>query len=58
LSSLIPAGHAEGRHKPTLRVNQSSIYTGDTVTLRCELHQSTGWEFLWHRYNQQSKPLN
>ncbi|KAI5610552.1 Fc receptor-like protein 5, partial [Silurus asotus] len=30
---------------PTVSVNpQSSIYTGDTVTLNCNLH-STGWSF-------------
>ncbi|KAI5086263.1 Fc receptor-like protein 5 [Silurus meridionalis] len=39
--------------KPTVRVNtQSSIYTGDTITLSCEL-QSTGWEFLWFCNNKQ-----
>ncbi|XP_058251915.1 uncharacterized protein LOC131356742 [Hemibagrus wyckioides] len=38
--------------KPTVRVNpQSSVYTGDTVTLSCEL-QSTGWEFQWYKNNQ------
>ncbi|XP_058251193.1 carcinoembryonic antigen-related cell adhesion molecule 5-like [Hemibagrus wyckioides] len=38
---------------PTVRVNpQSSVYTGDTVTLSCELQQETGWEFLWYRNNQ------
>ncbi|KAI5614143.1 sialoadhesin-like, partial [Silurus asotus] len=39
--------------KPTISVNpQSSIYTGDTITLSCEL-QSTGWEIQWHKNNQQ-----
>ncbi|XP_058251186.1 pregnancy-specific beta-1-glycoprotein 4-like [Hemibagrus wyckioides] len=39
--------------KLTVRVNpQSSVYTGDTVTLSCELQQETGWEFLWYRNNQ------
>ncbi|KAL0153320.1 hypothetical protein M9458_051358, partial [Cirrhinus mrigala] len=28
----------------------SSVFTGDSVTLRCELIQSqNGWEFLWRR---------
>ncbi|KAF5889253.1 Fc receptor-like protein 5 isoform X11, partial [Clarias magur] len=50
--------------KPSLRVNpQSSIYTGDTVTLTCKLQQTTGWEFLWYRNNQQlqypsTEPVN
>uniref|UniRef100_A0A673MQ44 Ig-like domain-containing protein n=1 Tax=Sinocyclocheilus rhinocerous TaxID=307959 RepID=A0A673MQ44_9TELE len=35
--------------KPTLTVEpQSSLFTGDSVTLRCEVDQSwDGWEFLW-----------
>ncbi|KAM9501792.1 cell adhesion molecule CEACAM5-like isoform 1-T1 [Clarias gariepinus] len=42
--------------KPTVRVNpQSSIYTGDRVTLSCDL-QSTGWTFLWYDH-QQSRHL-
>ncbi|KAM9501665.1 leukocyte immunoglobulin-like receptor subfamily B member 3A [Clarias gariepinus] len=44
---------ARAKPKPTVRVNpQSSIYTGDTVTLTCELQEFTGWEFLWYKYNQ------
>ncbi|XP_047655697.1 carcinoembryonic antigen-related cell adhesion molecule 5-like isoform X1 [Tachysurus fulvidraco] len=39
--------------KPTVRVNpQSSVYTGDTVTLSCELQQGTGWKFHWYKNNQ------
>ncbi|XP_053359277.1 Fc receptor-like protein 5 [Clarias gariepinus] len=35
--------------KPTVSVmSQSSIYTGDRVTLSCSL-QSTGWTFLWYK---------
>ncbi|XP_058251728.1 carcinoembryonic antigen-related cell adhesion molecule 5-like [Hemibagrus wyckioides] len=46
--------------KPTVRVNpQSSVYTGDTVTLSCELQQGTGWEFQWYKNNQlQAEILN
>ncbi|KAF5895794.1 Fc receptor-like protein 5 isoform X1, partial [Clarias magur] len=45
--------------KPTVRVNpQSSIYTGDTVTLTCELQESTGWEFLWYKYDEQLQDFN
>ncbi|KAF5890602.1 Fc receptor-like protein 5, partial [Clarias magur] len=46
------------REKPklTMRVNpQSSIYTGDRVTLSCDL-QSTGWTFHWYD-TQQSRHL-
>ncbi|KAK3546339.1 hypothetical protein QTP70_025748 [Hemibagrus guttatus] len=45
--------------KPTVRVNpQSSVYTGDTVTLSCELQQETGWEFYWYKNNQELRNLN
>ncbi|XP_053360064.1 leukocyte immunoglobulin-like receptor subfamily B member 2 isoform X2 [Clarias gariepinus] len=45
--------------KPTLIVSlQSSIYGGDTITLSCELQQSTGWRFLWYRNNQQLQLQN
>ncbi|KAI5615282.1 Fc receptor-like protein 5, partial [Silurus asotus] len=43
--------------KLTIRVNpQSSIYTGDTITLSCELQETTPWEFLY--YNQWFQLLN
>ncbi|XP_026138863.1 low affinity immunoglobulin gamma Fc region receptor II-c-like [Carassius auratus] len=37
--------------KPTLTVEpQSSVFTGDSVTLRCEGIQSQyGWDFLWRK---------
>ncbi|KAI5627178.1 sialoadhesin-like, partial [Silurus asotus] len=47
--------------KPTLTVSvkpQSSIYTGDTVTLNCNL-QSTGWRFSWYKgYWSSPEPQN
>ncbi|XP_053089237.1 leukocyte immunoglobulin-like receptor subfamily B member 2 [Pangasianodon hypophthalmus] len=59
LISLIPVARAQAKPKPTVRVNpQSSVYTGDTITLSCELQQSTGWEFLWHKKNQHLQLLN
>ncbi|GAA6067482.1 immunoglobulin superfamily member 1-like, partial [Tachysurus ichikawai] len=37
-----------GKPKPTVIVTpQSSVYTGDTVTLSCNL-MSTGWTFFWY----------
>ncbi|KAI5607629.1 Fc receptor-like protein 5, partial [Silurus asotus] len=42
--------------KPTVSVNpQSSIYTGDTVTLNCNL-QSTGWSFSWYINQKLNSP--
>ncbi|XP_051756761.1 Fc receptor-like protein 5 isoform X4 [Ctenopharyngodon idella] len=36
--------------KPILTVSpQSSVFTGDTVTLSCDVGQSTGWTFLWRK---------
>ncbi|XP_060730995.1 immunoglobulin superfamily member 1-like isoform X1 [Tachysurus vachellii] len=38
-----------GKPKPTVTVTpQSSVYTGDNVTLSCNL-MSTGWKFLWYK---------
>ncbi|KAL6491012.1 hypothetical protein MHYP_G00013570 [Metynnis hypsauchen] len=47
----------EGKPKPTVRVEdpQSSVYTGDTVTLSCEV-ESTGWTFLWYEGSQELQP--
>ncbi|XP_062849695.1 Fc receptor-like protein 5 [Trichomycterus rosablanca] len=43
--------------KPTVRLEpQNFIYTGDTVTLTCDLNQSTGWTFLWYRNDQSVNP--
>ena len=36
---------------------QSSVYTGDTVTLSCETAQSTGWEIYWWKDSQHLKHL-
>ncbi|KAI5612505.1 Fc receptor-like protein 5, partial [Silurus asotus] len=48
-----------GKPKPTVRVNpQSSFYTGDTVTLICELQQGTGWEFQWNKKPENSQNRN
>lgn len=45
--------------KPTVRVSpRSSIYTEDIVTLSCELQESTGYEFLRNKYNQQLRHLS
>ncbi|KAI5611067.1 sialoadhesin-like, partial [Silurus asotus] len=38
--------------KPTVKVSpQRFIYTGDTITLSCEL-QETGWDFFWYKNSQ------
>ncbi|MCJ8731289.1 hypothetical protein PDJAM_G00197970, partial [Pangasius djambal] len=34
--------------KPTVMTSQSSVYTGDSVTLSCNL-LSNGWTFLWYK---------
>ncbi|KAK3545819.1 hypothetical protein QTP70_015260, partial [Hemibagrus guttatus] len=51
--TLTVSGESVAKPKATVRVNlQSSVYTGDTVTLSCELQQGTGWEFHWYKNNQ------
>ncbi|XDV12512.1 hypothetical protein PO909_001165 [Leuciscus waleckii] len=43
--------------KPTLTVEpQSPVFTGDSVTLRCELDKITGWEFLWSKDSNTESP--
>ncbi len=35
---------------PTLTVNpESSVFTGDTVTLSCDVGQLTGWTIHWRK---------
>ncbi|XP_060771403.1 obscurin-like [Neoarius graeffei] len=49
------------REKPKLTVSvnpQSSVYTGDTIPLSCELQQRTGWEFHWYKKNPNSQYVN
>ncbi|XP_056104268.1 Fc receptor-like protein 5 [Rhinichthys klamathensis goyatoka] len=42
--------HCSLTYKPTLTVKpQSSVFTGDTVTLSCDVGSSTGWTFHWRK---------
>ncbi|KAL0190010.1 hypothetical protein M9458_017109, partial [Cirrhinus mrigala] len=42
--------HCTLTDEPTLTVNpQSSVFTGDTVTLSCDVGQSTGWTIHWRK---------
>ena len=52
LHHFIPTG------KPRLSVDpQSSVYTGDTVTLSCEpQYQSTNWTFFWKKDSDYVQP--
>ncbi|KAL6456588.1 hypothetical protein MHYP_G00351320 [Metynnis hypsauchen] len=56
LTVLIHCGQTQG--KPRLRVDpQSSVYTGDTVTLSCEpQYQFTDWNFFWKKDSQYVQP--
>ncbi|XP_035392481.1 titin-like isoform X2 [Electrophorus electricus] len=46
------------RPKPSVTVQpQSSVYTGDIVTLSCNIQSSVGWKFLWYKYNRQPGTL-
>ncbi|KAI5628667.1 Fc receptor-like protein 5 [Silurus asotus] len=52
---------ATEKPKPTVRVNpQSSIYTGDTIILSCELKETTAWKFSWYKNSQlvNTVPIN
>ncbi|KAF7706766.1 hypothetical protein HF521_020020 [Silurus meridionalis] len=44
---------AKEKHKPTVRVNhQSFMYTGDTITLSCELQGTIRWDIFWYKNSQ------
>ncbi|XP_062373240.1 basement membrane-specific heparan sulfate proteoglycan core protein-like [Sardina pilchardus] len=41
---------------PTLTVQRSPVFTGETVTLTCGIQPSTGWSYRWNRH--QSSKVN
>ncbi|XP_062371796.1 leukocyte immunoglobulin-like receptor subfamily B member 2 isoform X2 [Sardina pilchardus] len=46
--------------KPTPTISTESVapvFTGNSVTLRCDMGQSTGWRFFWYRHTQTSDPV-
>ncbi|KAG1931390.1 ATP-sensitive inward rectifier potassium channel 12-like [Pimephales promelas] len=52
LISNIHSGHTEDVPKPTLTVRpQSSVFTGDSVTLRCDIKDEgvTSWSYIWYK---------
>ncbi|KAG9274025.1 leukocyte immunoglobulin-like receptor subfamily B member 1 [Astyanax mexicanus] len=55
LLTVLHCGQTQENSKPTLRVNpDTTVYTGDTLTLTCDLQSSlTGWKFMWFRVSQQ-----
>ncbi|XP_073692837.1 platelet glycoprotein VI-like [Garra rufa] len=43
-------GNKQDKPKPSLTVNpQSPVFTGDTVTLSCDVGQLTGWTIHWRK---------
>ncbi|KAK3545270.1 hypothetical protein QTP70_002919 [Hemibagrus guttatus] len=50
--STLQSNHEFCSIENILNISHSSVYTGDTVTLSCELQQETGWEFHWYKNNQ------
>ncbi|XP_016116720.1 leucine-rich repeats and immunoglobulin-like domains protein 1 [Sinocyclocheilus grahami] len=50
LMSFLHAGLTHDKPQPTLSVKpQSSVFTGDTVTLSCDVGQLTGWTINWRK---------
>ncbi|XP_063042867.1 basement membrane-specific heparan sulfate proteoglycan core protein-like [Engraulis encrasicolus] len=46
--------------KPTPRISadrRSPVFTGNDVTLSCDMGQSTGWSFYWFRHKPNSAPV-
>ncbi|XP_072544722.1 basement membrane-specific heparan sulfate proteoglycan core protein-like [Salminus brasiliensis] len=57
--TVLYSGQAQEKPKPTLRVYpHTTVYTGDALTLTCDLQISlTGWRFTWFKVSQQLESL-
>uniref|UniRef100_A0A4W5JYP6 Ig-like domain-containing protein n=1 Tax=Hucho hucho TaxID=62062 RepID=A0A4W5JYP6_9TELE len=54
LSAFFICGHTQALPVATLRISlQGPLYSGETVTLQCDIPDYTGWTYLWSRDNQQ-----
>ncbi|XP_031440373.1 Fc receptor-like protein 5 isoform X1 [Clupea harengus] len=56
-SNAISLTVKEGIPRPVLSSDREPVFTGNTVTLRCDMGQSTGWRFYWYRNTQTSDPV-
>ncbi|XP_076144463.1 Fc receptor-like protein 5 [Alosa pseudoharengus] len=49
---------AEEKPTPTISSNKvAPVFTGNSVILRCDMGQSTGWRFYWYRHTHTSDPV-
>ncbi|XP_063042869.1 Fc receptor-like protein 5 [Engraulis encrasicolus] len=47
-----------GKPTPSISCDTASpVLTGNTVTLTCDMGQSTGWSFYWYKDTQSSTPV-
>ncbi|XP_076144972.1 basement membrane-specific heparan sulfate proteoglycan core protein-like [Alosa pseudoharengus] len=60
-SSLSEHSHIKCKEEtptPTISTYRGApVFTGNSVTLRCDMGQSTGWTFYWYRGTQTSDPV-
>ncbi|XP_073721202.1 Fc receptor-like protein 5 [Misgurnus anguillicaudatus] len=55
-SSAINLTVKGSKPKPKLRSGiEGSVLTGNTVTLKCHIDQSTGWKFYWYKYTKNTE---
>ncbi|KAI4877307.1 hypothetical protein NFI96_024975, partial [Prochilodus magdalenae] len=51
LNPVLPASP-----RPTLTVHpESPVFTGESVTLKCEINPHDGWTYQWHKQSKQGK---
>ncbi|XP_073712762.1 Fc receptor-like protein 3 [Misgurnus anguillicaudatus] len=55
-SSSVNLTVKETKPKPKLTSDtEGSVLTGNTVTLKCHIDQSTGWKFYWYKHTQNTE---
>ncbi|XP_062371983.1 uncharacterized protein LOC134059557 [Sardina pilchardus] len=58
LSERSHIGCKEEKPTPTISSEtDATVFTGNSVTLRCDMGKSTGWTFYWYRNTQTSDPV-
>nr|XP_055032069.1 Fc receptor-like protein 5 [Misgurnus anguillicaudatus] len=58
ISNAVTLGVSGSKLKPELTSDtEGSVLTGNTVTLKCHIDQSTGWKFYWYKNTQNTEKM-
>ncbi|XP_073714004.1 leukocyte immunoglobulin-like receptor subfamily A member 3 [Misgurnus anguillicaudatus] len=56
ISNAVTLTVSGSKPKPKLTsYTEGSVLTGNTVTLKCHIDQSTGWKFYWYKHTQNTE---